>query len=245
MNIPERTTNMIPNGLPTLSAGPHKVGDGKACVMEYVALLAGEKWTASPSCTHPALARMAQVVNDRLPDAERYRLVPLIGRLFGTGDERGDRKLSVQLAIWCAEPVLDLVRIEDRAICAQAIATASRWVAGEATEEECRTAFAAANTAAFAAFAATGAFAAAAAYAAYDAAAAAAFTAYAAYAADAAAYASADAAHAAAAASVTAGDLVALLTGFLDEYDRLVGRTAHRQIDNTELSELAERVASP
>jgi hypothetical protein len=76
----------IPDGLPSLAAGNHNPGDGKACVMEYVALLNGEEWTDTPGCTNPLLAAVAQAVNDHISDADRdAALVPLIGRLFGTG----------------------------------------------------------------------------------------------------------------------------------------------------------------
>ena len=94
-----------PDGLPTLASGKHDPDDGEACVMEYVALLAGEAWTDSPACTHPVLAEAARSVNDRMHDDERHLLVPLIGRLFGTaesGTEHERRVLSVRLACWCA-----------------------------------------------------------------------------------------------------------------------------------------------
>lgn len=74
----------IPESMPTLSAQGHAPNSGKACVMEYVSLLAGEEWSDTPKCTHRALALAAQCVNDSLDDDERHRLVPLIGRLFGT-----------------------------------------------------------------------------------------------------------------------------------------------------------------
>jgi hypothetical protein len=74
----------VPDALPTLSAGPHVEGSGKACVMEYISLLAGEKWTDMPLCTLPLLAAAAQVVNDMATDEDRHLLVPLIGRLFGS-----------------------------------------------------------------------------------------------------------------------------------------------------------------
>jgi hypothetical protein len=79
----------VPDGLPTLAAGSHKPGEGKACVMEYVSLLAGEDWTDLPECTHPLLAVVAQTVNDWInDDAERAAtLVPLIGRLFGANQQ--------------------------------------------------------------------------------------------------------------------------------------------------------------
>ena len=88
----------IPNALPTLSAGAHKLGEGKACVMEYVSLLAGEKWSDSPTCTYRPLAMAAQVVNDRLSGDDRHLLVPLIGRLFGTALPVDNRLFALRVA---------------------------------------------------------------------------------------------------------------------------------------------------
>jgi hypothetical protein len=90
-------TNSIPEFLPTLAAGAHSEGEGQACVMEYVSILAGEKFSDSPSCTDPVLAAAARSVNDWMTDEGRHMLVPLIGRLFGTA-ERGSDKVGVQLA---------------------------------------------------------------------------------------------------------------------------------------------------
>lgn len=194
--------------------------------MQMVSYLAGESWSDSPACTHPVLARMAQVVNDRLPDDDRHLLVPLIGRLFGTGETgtAHERKvLSVQLAVWCGRQVLPLVREADRAACERALDTAEAWTRGEATEQECRTAAAYAATAA--AYAAS--YATAAAYAA----------------ASAAASATAVAATAATDAAAVVVDLVPLLTGLLDEYDRLTGRTQHRQVTDDDLAALAALTA--
>ena len=92
--------NNIPNYMPVLSAGAHKNPSEGACVMEYVSLLAGESWSDTPSCTHPALARAAQVLNDKISDNDRYLLVPLIGRLFGTDNQ--SKEISVGLARWFA-----------------------------------------------------------------------------------------------------------------------------------------------
>lgn len=216
---------MIPEGMPTLSAGAHEPGDGKACVMEYVALLAGESWTDSPACTHRVLARMAQAVNDRLPDERRHELVPLIGRLFGTAETGTDHErkvLSVRLACWSARQVLHLAR--DRGAAERAIEAAEAWTRGEATDAECRSA----ADAAYAYAAAAGDAAAAAAYAS---------------AAD-ATYASAHAASVAAGAAdaASAADLVGLLTGLLDEYDRLTGRVTHRKVTDADLAHLAAAV---
>ena len=51
-----------PEFLPVLSAGSHAGPAAGACVMEYISLLAGEKWTNTPSCTHPVLAGAAQAL---------------------------------------------------------------------------------------------------------------------------------------------------------------------------------------
>jgi len=141
---PTQTTNgetmSIPNALPTLSAGVHRPDEGKACVMEYVALLAGEEWTDAPACTHPALARAAQVVNDRLADEDRHLLVPLIGRLFGTDIPVDDRLFALRIAR----------TVEHLSSAAKACNDVTeRYIAGEATVEDLKYAFA--SDAAFAA----------------------------------------------------------------------------------------------
>jgi hypothetical protein len=43
--------------------------------MEYTALLAGERFSDHPRCTHPALAALARQVNDRLSQSARPELV--------------------------------------------------------------------------------------------------------------------------------------------------------------------------
>ncbi len=202
-----------PDGMPTLSKGAHSPGDGQACVMEYVALLAGEEWSDRPSCTHPVLAEMARCVNDRLPDSERHRLVPLIGRLFGTGEGDFDHEahvLRVRLAAWCAREVLDLVRPEDREVAERAVMAAEGWCDGLVTAN-----------AAYAAKAANAAHTYAAAYAAQ----------------------AANAAHTYAANAYAYADrMVGLLTGLIDEYDRLTGRVEHRIVIGDDLATLTAAV---
>ena len=87
----------VPDFLPTLSAGAHDEDAGEACVMEYVSLLAGEPWSDRPDCTHPLLAQEARMVNDLLLDADRSRLVPLIGRLFGTTEDSDEIRARLRL----------------------------------------------------------------------------------------------------------------------------------------------------
>ncbi len=86
-----------PDFLPTLSAGAHDADGGEACVMEYVSLLAGEQWSDRPECTHPILAHEARTTNDLLRGADRPRLVPLIGRLFGTTEDSPGIRAALRL----------------------------------------------------------------------------------------------------------------------------------------------------
>lgn len=97
----------FPDGLPTLTAGAHDAEAGEACVMEYVSVLAGEPWSDRPECTHPLLAHEARTANDLAHDADRHRLVPLVGRLFGTTDDSVE--LRTRLRLRQAEQVLRLV----------------------------------------------------------------------------------------------------------------------------------------
>ena len=58
-----------------LSRGPHADPAAGVCLMERVSAIAGEPFSDRPSCTHPALAALAQQVNDRVSDAARDRLL--------------------------------------------------------------------------------------------------------------------------------------------------------------------------
>lgn len=75
----------VPDGLPTLSAGPHVKGSGLACIMEYVSVLTGDVWTDYPKSTNEWIARIAQSVNDTVMDEDRHLLVPFIDRLASAG----------------------------------------------------------------------------------------------------------------------------------------------------------------
>ena len=99
--------------LPSLTAGAHDADSGEACVMEYVSVLAGEPWSDRPECTHPILAHEARTANDLLDDVDRPRLVPLVGRLFGTADDSPE--LRSRLRLTQTRQVLRLVAAEDRA----------------------------------------------------------------------------------------------------------------------------------
>lgn len=80
----------VPDGLPSLDAGYHPAGSGKACVMELVSVIAGEEWSDHPDTVHPYLAAAGVFVNDRLLDEDRHLLLPLVGRFFGTKFREAD-----------------------------------------------------------------------------------------------------------------------------------------------------------
>jgi hypothetical protein len=68
--------------------------------MELASLLAGERWSDHPACTHPLLAAVARHVNDHTSDVGRQRLADLIPSVIGlTGDDR-----TSTLALPCGRP---------------------------------------------------------------------------------------------------------------------------------------------
>lgn len=116
----------MPDALPTLSAGSHDADHGEACVMEYVSLLAGEEWSDRPECTHPMLAHEARTANDLLRDSDRPRLVPLIGRLFGTTEDSPELRARLRLAQ--ARHVMALLEPAARNRVVGAIEEAEAWL---------------------------------------------------------------------------------------------------------------------
>jgi hypothetical protein len=149
--------------------------------------------TDLPECTDILVARIAQVVNDRLAQQGRD-LSPLESeelqvRLMlahAPADPMVAKRVRVRTLIWAAESVAHLVDEADREKVEGWVAIAQRWVDGTATEEDATAASAAAATAyaatayAATAYAATASAAAAIAYAATAYAAGVAATAYAA-----------------------------------------------------------------
>ena len=76
-------THEIPDGLPVLSRGKHRSARKGACFMEMASVLANEKWSDHPGCTHPVLAHLARLVNDHTSDQNRGDLAPLIPSVVG------------------------------------------------------------------------------------------------------------------------------------------------------------------
>ena len=73
----------IPDSLPVLARGRHRSPDRGACFLEYTALLAGEPFSDAPRCVDAELAAVLRHANDVLSDADRPRLLPLLGRGIG------------------------------------------------------------------------------------------------------------------------------------------------------------------
>ena len=67
-----------------LKAGTHEP-NGDACVMEAVAFVAGEPWSAHPECACPVIGAFLRSWNDALNDGDRETLLrPLIPSIIGT-----------------------------------------------------------------------------------------------------------------------------------------------------------------
>lgn len=103
----------------TLQAGSHKP-DGEFCVMEAVAYIAGELWTASPECVSPVIAAFLRGWNDSLDDETRQQLKPYIPRVIGTNTGVEDERTRAWLAAdWlvreCAPAFLRCAKLTEHA----------------------------------------------------------------------------------------------------------------------------------
>src|SRR4051812_36704201 len=107
--------------------------------MEYVSLLAGEEWSDRPECTHPLLAHEARTTNDLLRETDRARLVPLIGRLFGTTEDTPE--LRARLRIAQARQLIALLEPSSRPRALAAVERAESWIGRTGEEDDVRQAF--------------------------------------------------------------------------------------------------------
>src|SRR5699024_8167991 len=78
------------DGLPVLSCGKHNDPRDGACLMEYVSVLAGERFTDRPDCADPLLAHLARMVNDATSAPGRSALGRLAADIVGTGGADAD-----------------------------------------------------------------------------------------------------------------------------------------------------------
>lgn len=64
-----------------LARGGHEENERKVCVMEYISTRTGAEFTDFPPCTHHAISRAAQRINDIAEDEDRQRLLAYVDRL--------------------------------------------------------------------------------------------------------------------------------------------------------------------
>lgn len=113
--------------LPILSRGKHRSPRKGACFMEFASLLAGERWSDHPACTHPLLAAVARHVNDYTSDAGRSRLAELIPSVIGlTGD---DLHIDAEIALGSARLALPVAAAERQGVLAVAVMSCERVLA--------------------------------------------------------------------------------------------------------------------
>ena len=116
-----------PDVLPVLSRGKHRSPKRGACFMEMASYLAGERWSDSPSCTHPLLSAVARAVNDATTDAGRGAIAPLIPSVIGLTSD--DPRLDAELALVCAHAALPVAAFERQRALAVGVLNAERALA--------------------------------------------------------------------------------------------------------------------
>jgi hypothetical protein len=122
-----RNDDQLPALLPTLSRGKHRSPRKGACFMEFASLLAGERWSDHPACTHPLLAAVARHVNDYTSDAGRARLAELIPSVIGlTGD---DLHIDARIALGSARLALPVAAAERQRVLAVAVLSCEQVLA--------------------------------------------------------------------------------------------------------------------
>ena len=116
-----------PELLPMLSPGKHRSPRKGACFMEFASLLAGERWSDHPACTHPLLAAVARHVNDHTSDAGRSRLADLVPSVIGLTGE--DLHIDARIALRSATMALPVVAAERQRVMAVSVLACERVLA--------------------------------------------------------------------------------------------------------------------
>jgi hypothetical protein len=93
----------LPDGIPVLSRGRHRTPRRGACFMEFASVLAGERWSDHPSCTHPLLGQLARQVNDYSSNDGRQELTLLVPSVV---DRRGNDQAWLTIAVAVAAKVV-------------------------------------------------------------------------------------------------------------------------------------------
>jgi hypothetical protein len=110
-----------PELLPVLSRGKHRNPRKGACFMEMASVLAGERWSDHPKCTHPLLADLARLVNDCTSDDQRHQLAVLIPSVVGLNSD--DMRLDTRIMLRCATTALPVASAERQNALAVAVLT--------------------------------------------------------------------------------------------------------------------------
>jgi len=105
--------------LPLLGRGKHRSPRHGACFMELASLLAGERWSDNPACTHRLLSKIARDVNDRTSDSARHGLAMLIPSVINLTSD--DPQVDVRIAHRCATVALPVVAERPRRIMTMAL----------------------------------------------------------------------------------------------------------------------------
>ncbi|GGB93699.1 hypothetical protein [Cellulomonas carbonis] len=117
----------VPDVLPVLSPGRHRRPKDGACFMEWASLLAGERWSDRPACTHRLLAHLARLVNDTVDDDARAGLVRLVPDVVGlVGD---DPRWDYEIASLAAARALPVASREEARVLAVGLMTSERLIA--------------------------------------------------------------------------------------------------------------------
>jgi hypothetical protein len=95
--------------------------------MEFASVLAGERWSDHPVCTHPLLAAVARHVNDYISDPARQGLTELVPAVIGLNGT--DLRVDARIALHCAITALPVVSAERQRVLAVGILAADRVLA--------------------------------------------------------------------------------------------------------------------
>lgn len=116
-----------PEILPVLSRGKHRNMRKGACFMEMASVLAGERWSDHPKCTHPLLAELARQVNDSTSDEHRQKLAVLIPSVVGLTSD--DPRVDARIALRCAQTALPIASLERQNVMAVSVLVAESVLA--------------------------------------------------------------------------------------------------------------------
>jgi hypothetical protein len=109
-----------------LERGSHSP-DGRACIMEAAAYIAGEPWSDHPKCVSPAIGAFLRSWNDSLSDEDRQILKPYVTKVIGTRGTKAQEEKRAWLAMdWlareCAPAFLRLAGLTEHAVALEGLA---------------------------------------------------------------------------------------------------------------------------